>query len=186
MTFRRIGLATAMAAITVLPACSMWHSMTDRMTGRSGDTTSASRSGASGGAMGQAGTTGTTSGSGSAYGTSSYGGSPMPGSATTGASGPGSGPAGSSSMSSGSSSMGGASTSGRGMGSDRTPGMAMGTRKVPMGATTATIPNFGSYNECRAWLANQGTMMNRGPTVNGEVTIVDRDPCDTFRGRRGS
>lgn len=45
MTFKRIGLATAVVALTALPACSMWHSMTDRMTGRSssGSTATTSR-----------------------------------------------------------------------------------------------------------------------------------------------
>ena len=51
MIFQRIGLTTAVVAITLLPACSMWNSMTDRITGRSTTSDSAMRGGTSGGTM---------------------------------------------------------------------------------------------------------------------------------------
>lgn len=38
-------------------------------------------------------------------------------------------------------------------------------------------PTFRSYDECRAWLAQQGREMNRGPATGGEVSMADTDPC---------
>ena len=150
MRIQRLGLATAVVAITALPACSMWHSMTDRITGRGQGTTTAS--------------------------------TPRGGTTAPGATGYGPGAAGA-----GGSTMSGATAGTTGS----TPGTTTGT--TPGGSMTAlpgmpttdnaSIPNFRSYNECRAWLARMpadSTALNRGTMQGGEVTLADQDLCRRF------
>jgi hypothetical protein len=88
MIAKRIGLATAVVAMTSLSACSMWHSMTDRMSGRSdsGGTTMSS-SGTSGTAMPRSGAP-MPGASANQPGTMSPGAMAMPGSAMASARGP--------------------------------------------------------------------------------------------------
>ncbi len=131
MDTRRIGLATAVVAISTLSACAMWQDMTGR--GPSSDTARTTRSTPSSGAPG--GTYGTY-GATDATGGATMSGTPVPGADVSLMRGP-SVPA----------------TAGRGM------------------------PTFRSYNECRAWLAQQGRALNRGPAIGGEVSMADMDPC---------
>ncbi len=198
----RIGLATAVVALSSLSACSMWHGMTDRIAGRgtSSDTARATRP-----------ATSTAGPSGGTWG----GGAGMPSGATGAASGA---TGGSARDPSGMAGVQGATGAGGAYGTPGTaaapggmgaPGMSgarsmSGSPGVPVTADGAAVPagpvvpgadvsrmrgptlpptagrgapTFRSYNECRSWLAQQGRMANRGPSFGGEITMSDIDPC---------
>lgn len=74
------------------------------------------------------------------------------------------------------------------------PMSSRGSGPMPGSSTTAmpgmpgmpmtghsSVPNFRSYDECRAWIAQlpaDSKALNRGPMQGGEVTLADRDLCD--------
>ena len=59
------------------------------------------------------------------------------------------------------------------------PGADVGRMRGPTVPATAgnSMPTFRSYNECRAWLAQQGRALNQGAATGGEVSMADTDPC---------
>jgi hypothetical protein len=57
--------------------------------------------------------------------------------------------------------------------------MMSGRDMAQRGAANMPMPQFSSYNECRAWLASPaaGNLTNRGTWTGGEVTMASQDPC---------